>query len=170
MQWPFAVAELPLGKALVPPGVHMHRRDKDPVEVGDDRDLAPRGWRSSLVDAGILDPDTAPGGIVMGRTAEEGGTAMARIVQEGDIGRHGPGQVVEGKKSADTMKLSATGATTKALRFEGRDSTYWVGSLIIRIVPLGGSRVPRISRISRILTIWITLTIRVVIVGIARHL
>lgn len=43
MQWPFAVAELLLGKALVLLGVHMHRRDKDPAEVGDDRDLALRG-------------------------------------------------------------------------------------------------------------------------------
>lgn len=39
---------------------------------------------------------------------------MARIVREGDIGRHGPGQVAEGRKSADTMKLSATAATTKS--------------------------------------------------------
>lgn len=68
------------------------------------------------MDADILGPDTAPGDIVMGRTAEEGDTAMARIVQEGDIGRHGPGQVAEGRKSADTMKLSATGATTKSQR------------------------------------------------------
>jgi hypothetical protein len=44
MQWPFAVAELLLGKALVLLGVHMHRRDKDPAEVGDGReDLALRG-------------------------------------------------------------------------------------------------------------------------------
>lgn len=97
------------------------------------------------MDADILGPGTAPGDIVMGRTAEEGDTAMARIVREGDIGRHGPGQVVEGRKSADTMKLSATGATAKSQRCKLQDSTYWVGSLIIRIVPLGGSRVPRIS-------------------------
>jgi hypothetical protein len=53
------------------------------------------------VDADILDPDTAPGNIVMGRTVEEGDTAMARIVREGDIDRHGLGQVAEGRKSAD---------------------------------------------------------------------
>lgn len=63
-----------------------------------------------------MDPDTVPGDIVMGRTAEEGDTAMARIVREGDIGRHDPGQVAEGRKSADTMKLSATGATAKSQR------------------------------------------------------
>lgn len=43
MQWPSAVAELLPGKALVLLGVHMHRRDKDPAEVGDGRDLALRG-------------------------------------------------------------------------------------------------------------------------------
>lgn len=53
------------------------------------------------MDADTLDRDTAPGNIVTGRTAEEGDTAMARIVWEGDIDRHGPGQVAEGRKSAD---------------------------------------------------------------------
>lgn len=67
------------------------------------------------MDADILDPDTAPGDIVMGRTAEGGDTVMSRIVREGDIGRHGPGQVAEGRKLADTMKLSATGATAKVI-------------------------------------------------------
>jgi hypothetical protein len=70
------------------------------------------------VDADIWDPDTAPGDIVTGRTAEEGDTEMARIVQEEDIGRHDPGQVAEGRKSADTMKLSATGAAKKSQRCE----------------------------------------------------
>jgi hypothetical protein len=70
------------------------------------------------VDADILDPDTAPGNIVMGRTVEEGDTAMARIVREGDIDRHGLGQVAEGRKSADTMKLSATGAIEKSRFWE----------------------------------------------------
>jgi hypothetical protein len=70
------------------------------------------------VDADTLDRDTAPGNIVTGRTAEEGDTAMARIVREGDIDRHGPGQVAEGRKSADTMKLSATGAIEKSQRWE----------------------------------------------------
>lgn len=70
------------------------------------------------MDAGILDLDTAPGSIVMGRTAEEGGTAMARIVRVGDIGRHGLVQVVEGRKLADTVKLSATAATAKSQSFK----------------------------------------------------
>lgn len=119
------------------------------------------------MDADILDPDTAPGNIVTGRTVE-GDTAMARIVREGDIDRHGPGQVAEGRKSADTMKLSATGAIEKHSAGNWlRDSTYWVGSLVTRIVPLG---VSRISWVSRILATRITLTAGVVIVGIARHL
>jgi hypothetical protein len=59
------------------------------------------------VDADIWDPDTAPGDIVTGRTAEEGDTEMARIVQEEDIGRHDPGQVAEGRKSADMGRKPA---------------------------------------------------------------
>lgn len=165
-QWPFAVAELLLGKALGLLEVHMHRRDKAPVEEADGKDLALREWRSWLVGESILGLDTAPGGIVMEDTVEEGGTAMARTVPEEDIGRHGPDRVAEGRKSADTMELSATVATAKftAVYTVILGSTYWVGSLLFRIIPM------RASCVSGIRAIWITLTARVVIIGIARHL
>jgi hypothetical protein len=66
------------------------------------------------VDGGILGPDTAPGDIVMGGTEEEGDTAVPRTVLVEDIDRHGPGQVVEDRKMADTIELSVTEATAKS--------------------------------------------------------
>jgi len=109
-QWPFAVLELPLGKALaLLEGAHTHLRDTAPVEEGAGKGLALHEWRSCSGGADILKADTEPGDIATAGTAEEGDTAKSRIVKEEDIGRRDPGQVEEDRKLAGTIKLSTTG-------------------------------------------------------------